>query len=121
VGGGIGAGAGEANCLLNSSIVKRSPILRLHSPQIGIKLSIVVFPPLDSGMLCPTSNANTDISRVHHWMGHFDENVLPKCLSQTSSRSFLDITFFFAATVLLDILFNLRVFDLNQFHQKELI
>jgi hypothetical protein len=55
-----------ANCLLNSSILKRSPILRLQSPQIGIKLSIVVLPPLDSGILCPASKEKTEISRVHH-------------------------------------------------------
>ena len=96
-----------------------SPILRLQSPQIGIRLLIVVFPPLDSGILCPTSNEKTVTLRVHHTIGHFDKNISPKCFIHTSSRSFLEIVFFFDAGSLL-LLFS-RVFDLNRFHQKVLI
>ena len=109
----------SANCRLNSSIVYLSPILRLQSPQIGIRLFIVVFPPFDSGILCPTSKEKTVILRVHQIIGHFDENISPKCFSHTSSRNFFEIVFFLDAGSLL-LPFS-RVFDLNQNRQKLLI
>ena len=59
---------------------------RLHRAQRGFKLSIVVAPPFDSGMLCPTWKSNAFILFLHHLIGHFTWNLCLFVFNHTCSR-----------------------------------
>jgi hypothetical protein len=50
---------------------------------MGTRLSMVVGPPLDSGMLCPHSKFQTLIVFEHHEVLHFALNISPYEVSQT--------------------------------------
>jgi hypothetical protein len=54
-----------------------SPMDILQRAQTGIRLSGIVGPPLDSGILCPDWKSNTLIRLEHHLVGHFPSKVCP--------------------------------------------
>ena len=66
----------------------------LHRPQIGNRLSNVVFPPLLSGMLCPHWKSKTLIRFLHQVTLHFPSNFSPTHRSHTCSRSAFGILVF---------------------------
>ena len=85
---------GLANFRFHSSMVYWLPILRLHRPQIGTRLSTVVLPPLLSGMLCPHWKSKTLIWFVHHVTLHLLSKRWPIFWIQTCSRKALGMVAF---------------------------
>ena len=68
---------------------------KLHLAHIGFKLPIAVFPPLLSGMLCPTWKLKQLILLRHQLIGHFTRNLFLLCLIHTCSLNAFGILFFF--------------------------
>ena len=68
---------------------------KLHLGHTGFKLPIAVFPPLLSGMLCPTWKLKQLILLRHQLIGHFTINLFLLCLIHTCSLNAFGIFFFF--------------------------
>jgi hypothetical protein len=85
-GSGIGTTGGLGWILILFISLKRSqysvivyvfPMLRLHDGHIGKRFSMVVSPPLLSGLLWPTSKVKGVIMFLHHITWHFDLKFSP--------------------------------------------
>jgi len=63
------------------------PILKLQLEHIGNIFFIFLDPPLLSGMSWPQWNWNTEITFVHHFIEHLEENIGPQWWSHTCWRS----------------------------------
>jgi hypothetical protein len=83
------------------------PIDLLHCAQIGTRLSIVVLPPLHSGISWPDSKLKTEIVLGHQVTPHLALNCWPlyltqtACLSEFGTRFFLYVDLRFVLAIIL--------------------